>query len=138
MLRPSRLLWFTAVVLFLWMLMTTLDGCFHRALLTHATDVDRDAVMGPFYELVEGGAVDLDKAAAVMKIPAYSGTTAGQRKDFDDNVKFKAMFFLTDEVSQRIESGFAGRSLYSFVSAGVCLFAVVMIAVQARRVSALE
>lgn len=101
MIRPSRVLWVAAAILLVTAGLSLVQGFATSASAIHGTDVDRDAVFGPVIALVDGGAIDLDKAAAVLGAPAYSGTTTAQRAQFEEDVKGRLFFFTTDPAHER-------------------------------------
>lgn len=134
MTRVPTWLRIVASVLAMWSVWTGLRGC-GLAQATHASDVYRDDVGGPFLKMLNGDVIDFDKLAGLLGMSPYGGTSRAARQVFEENVRGTAFMYLTNPVVARVERYAMWDAAGHFCAAAICLFSAIVIWTQARKVA---
>lgn len=134
MLHPSRIILACAIVLLAMSMIAGWFGIWYLAPIGHGTNMHREDVMKGFVALEHAGAIDYDKAASVLSVPAFSGSTPEQRAAFEERVMFEAMFFLTDESVARANRNLAGAAALGLGLGMACVVLAIVVGIQAWRV----
>ncbi len=137
-LHSSRSILVIAAALAVLSVCTGLHGLGSLASLAHGTDVYRDDIGAPLERMFDAAALDHDRAAAVLGIPAYRDGAAGTRADFERDVRWRSSFFFAKSVVRRVSDERSEAGLRALLSSATCFAAACALALLSRRVARLE